>query len=522
MKKILFLALLLVFALAIAACGGSSTETPPPSNETTDTQPPPPPTDQGDAAGSETDALFTEDFTGEATQLIADVLANRTPVTITYANWNINEAQEMPMIEEFMRRFDFITVEVVHADAGSHIENLHAMSMAGTLPDVFAISQVPDMLATGFLRDILPYGQQFDDWHNVPAQALNVAEWRGRVFAMPFSSHFEGIIVNDDLWDAHNLPRIQMGFSLEQFLSDLRTITNIPNGIGGTNGEISWARGWLPHYFNNSFGAHTWDGQRLHLNSPEYIDTVNFLSTLRQESLVTDWGWITGEEMEVMNAGWMGDIVARGDMPFFYNGSWWFNWMTDMYNDGMNFRYVGLPGNTIALFPTFAGISVQSQNPAVAMLFLNWMAFGEDGLNYRLQLRDEGRGYADEYGNPITYSWGWMPATANESILHRFFAGEVPGMAETFAANMHNAVLNGEGVIPGNDMALHGGNTGLTVIIDGEAVENASVGEVIWSAIQGNINFADYADAVNEFANRQVDLMRDEINFMLDMMGFAE
>ena len=528
MKKFMCLVtLILIVAVAFTACGNNDDDTgagnetaPPSSNETTGNQ-----TETTPSADEEPeDDFITEDVTGVATQLISDVLAARTPVTITYANWNIMEPQEMPMIEEFMRRYDFITVEVLPAvdPDNSHIQNLHAWSMAGMLPDVFAVSQVPEMLATGFLRDIRPYGQQFDDWVNVPEISLRSAEWRGRIFAMPFSSHYTGFVVNDDLWDANNLPRLEIGFSLEQFLSDLRTITDIPNGIGGTTNWVEFARSWLPNYFNNNFGPHTWDGERLHLNSSEYIESINFVRTLRDESLVVQWGWLPDDVIEVLGAGWNHSLTMEGRMAAPIEGSWWMGWFTELYQDGLNLRYVGLPGNTVALTPTYAGISIQSQNPAVAMLFLNWMAFGEEGLTYRLDLRDNGRGNVDEDGNPITYSLGWMPATVNPTILRRFFDGEVPGIEEAMLANMHNAVIEGEAIIPGHVQALFSGNTGLTVVIDGELRENASVSDVVWSAVQGYINFADFADDVNEFANRQVQQMRDEINFMLDMMGFDE
>jgi len=527
----LFLVLLLVLALAFTACGGGNDN----DNDTNGTQADDQQAGQDDGQADITapddddeeqddaqEDFFEEDFTGEATQLIADVLAARTPVTITYANWNIAEPMEMLMVEEFMYRYDFITVEIVYTESGAHMENLQALSMAGNLPDVFAISRVPDMIASGFLRDILPYGQQFDDWVHVPAISLSAVQHRGRVFAMPFSTHYQGFVVNDALWDANNLPRLEIGFSLETLLHDLRVITDIPNGIGGTTDWIQFARGWLPNYFDNSFGPHTWDGERLQLNHPAYIEAINFTRQLREEGLVVSPGWLSEAEWDAFNAGWWFDVFSRGDMASMIEGSWWIGTWTNLYRQGMDVRFVGLPGGTVALTPTYAGISIQSENPAVAMHFLNWMAFGADGINHRIDLRDYGRGYTNDYGDPITYPLGFLPPTVNPQILRRYFDGEIPGIEEAMLANMHNAVIEGEAILPGHVQALFGGNTGLTVVVDGELVENATVSQVVTSAIQGNLNFADYADAINDFANTQVALMRDEINFMLDMMGLTE
>jgi hypothetical protein len=325
---------------------------------------------------------------------------------------------------------------------------------------------------------------------------------------MPFSTHYTGIVVNDDLWDRNNLPRLEIGFSLEQMLSDLRTITDIPNGIGGINSWVTFARGWLPTYFNPSFGPHTWNGSELNLNHPHYAASIDFVRTLREEGLVTAGDWLTFEQWDSYDAAWYVDVFDRGDMAMSLEGSWWVGTWRRWYQSGMNVRYVGMPGGVVALSPTYAGISSQSQNPAVAMLFLNWMAFGEEGILHRLYLRDE-----------QNVALGFMPPTVNPVILDRYFEGEIPGIREAMLHNMHNAVIEGEAILPGHVMALFSGNTGLTVTINGQPVENATVSQVVDSAQQGHINWADVSDAINNFANSQVQLMLAEINFMLDAMG---
>jgi hypothetical protein len=132
-------------------------------------------------------------------------------------------------------------------------------------------------------------------------------------------------------------------------------------------------------------------------------------------------------------------------------------------------------------------------------------------------LRDEGLGDLDDEGEPITYGFGMLPATTNQSFLDRYFYGEIPGLAQGLART-HYSVMEGEGIVPGHVQGLFSGNTGLTVVIDGQTVENATTSQVITSAVQGYINFADVADQLTEFANTHVQAMTNEINFMLDAM----
>ena len=521
-QKRLFSSLLFILALSVAlvACGGGN------NNNTADTgNNAQPPTGGGatttEPSGTDEPDIYDLDVTDEAQQLITDVLANRTPTTITYASWNIAQPQEIPMIEEYMERFDFITVEVVHIEEDDHMGSLQALAMAQQLPDAFLVSVVPEMMATGFLQDILPYGQQFEEWANIPRIALEAATYRGRVFGLPFSSYFEGMVVNDALWDANNLPRLEVGFSLEQLLNDLRVITDIGAGIGGISPWIQYSRGWLPNYFNNAFGPHGWDGERLNVNHPAYAQSIEFIRTLRAEGLVTDSDWLTEEQWASYDAGWWYDVFARGNMPVMNEGSWWIGTWTHLYNEGMPVRFVGLPGGTVVYRPVYAGISVQSQNPAVAMHFLNWMAFGDAGIEHRLDLRDFGRGEVDDDGNPILYPLGTLPPTTNSTLLRRFFDGEIPGIEEGLA-RVHESVIEGETIVPGHVPGLFNGNTGLTVVSNGETIENASVHTVFNSIIEGNTAFADVAADLDAFANSQVQQMLSEINFMLDMMGLTE
>lgn len=430
-------------------------------------------------------------------------LAAEEPVTLRYVAWNVSteedeENLERRMIAAYMEQNPNIKIEVVeNVDFDEdYMASLRNLAASGSLPDIIMVSEVPVMMADGYLMDIRGIAEKDEEWAMIPKGIEAATHFGNGIYTVPSALFSYGFFVNDDLFDAANIDHIEVGFEWEQMLAAIKALTDPGNQVLGMS-EVTYFPDWIPHYLNDALGHSTWDGEQFHLDSPEFIQGIQWCKDIVTGRYSFDS--LTLEQQAAMNAEWYGDVWAQGKMAITYDATYSLPDYEDTA-DYINSRFVGMPGNKNIVIPDFVGVSMTSEHPQEAFDFIKYMTFGKEGFMERIRLRDE-EGFILET----------LPFNVDPELLAAYFDGAFPGMEEAYAT-MDNALVEGETVIPAYVQAMYEGLTGISVELDGETIENAAVRDVINACIYGNLNIADYAGQLNRLANEAVQAAKAQID----------
>lgn len=434
--------------------------------------------------------------------LMAWTATAQEPVVLRYVAWNVSteddsENMERLMIAEYMSRNPHITIEVVeNVDFDDdYMQSLRTLAAAGELPDIIMVSEVPVLMADGFLMDISQYAKADAEWANIPAGIEAATHFGQGIYTVPSALFAYGFFVNDDLFDAKNMDRMEVGFTWEQMLLAIKALSDPSENVFGLN-EVTYFPDWIPHYLNDQLGHSTWDGERFNLDSPEFIQGIQWCRELVSGRYTVDSH--SEEELAALNAEWYGDLWVQSKLAISYDATYSLPDYEDTA-DYINARYVGMPGNKNIVIPDFVGVASTSKYPQEAFDFIKFMTFGKEGFMQRIALRDEQDLLMET-----------LPYNSDAELLAAYFAGAFPGMEEAYAT-MDRTLVEGETVIPGYVQAIYSGLTGISVELNDEVIENATVRDVINACIYGNLNIADYAAQLNRIANETVQTAKAEI-----------
>jgi multiple sugar transport system substrate-binding protein len=403
------------------------------------------------------------------------------------------------MIERFMLDNPHILIEVVETvDYDNFLQSLHGLAAQGNLPDLIALSDMPEVLAGGFLMDISSLALADPEWRNIPA---NVADTLGRggIFAIPFGLYAYGFYVNDEMFDNAGIERLQVGFSFAEMMEAVKALTDPGNGMIGLS-DIDFFPDWIPYYLSDYLGHYTWDGTRFNFDSPEFIQGVEWCAELIKGRYTLSA--FDDDDWEAMNAGWFGDLWQDGRLALAFEPTWWmgyFEWTAGW----MESRFIGMPGNKNIVIPDYLGISAHTQNPQAVYDFAKWMSFGSEGFLHRIELRD--------FHNIELET---LPPTADQRVWDAFLAGMMGDYRLVFA-DINNAAVDGEMSIPGFGSAIYDTPTGIPAELWGIKIEDATVKQVIYSAMFGHIDITEHVNTLNDTANERAAQAQAEIEAFL-------
>jgi multiple sugar transport system substrate-binding protein len=417
MKKMLSLFIIMLFAFVLVACGEATTTT------------------------NLTSAITTEGLTttvDEQTTLTTTTSGVPTTATtkpdvinLSYADWGNDEINQI-LIDAFMVKYPHINVELRTDIGGSGAEftgNLLNALVAGLLPDVFAIDNVPTGYYNGMLMDVSEY------WDNDPDTDLvydNIAATGvfgdGKRYALPSFQFVKGIYINITLLESYNIPLPDKDWDYNEFIALAREIRQVGKndyvyGISPWYGQLDFET-TFPMQDDADVGYNTWDGTQFNFTSQAWIDAYNLKLALMQERVVADY---TEEELLII-----GDIWPwyEGLVGLAIDGSWNMWMIEEMYSkNGIEVGFWPYPGGAAGQFPPtildYLCVSSLTQFPEEAYLLAKWMSFGEEGWLLRLdEMKARGDLYLDRY--PIAdYPEVW--AEAND------FSYFIEGLAENLA-----------------------------------------------------------------------------------------
>ncbi|PKK94830.1 MAG: hypothetical protein CVV60_04450 [Tenericutes bacterium HGW-Tenericutes-5] len=420
MKKLFSLIIFVLLVFSVVACGvETTTQTTTAETTSTTTQSTNSSTTQTSTSTTVTTTSTQPTTTGEPEE-----------ITLSYADWGNQEINQV-LIDAFMEQYPNITVELRTDIGGSGAEftgNLINAMVAGVLPDVFAIDNVPTGYYNGMLLDVSQYWDNDPDTQLVYDNIANTGIFGDKRYAIPSFQFVKGIYINISLFEAYNIDLPEKDWNYSEFIALAREIRQAGRndyvyGIDPWYGQLDFET-TFPMQDDASIGYNTWDGTRFNFTSQAWIDAYNLKLDLMEERVVANY---TEEELEII-----GDIWPwfEGLVGLKIDGSWNM-WMIDeMYeSNGLEVGFWPYPGGSAGQFPPtildFLVVSSLTDYPEEAYLLAKWMSFGKEGWLLRLDaMKERGDLYLDRY--PIAdYPEVWDDIT--------YFSYYVEGLAENIA-----------------------------------------------------------------------------------------
>ncbi len=420
MKKIVLGFFTLLMFIAVLGCGQTSTTTTSSSSGSTTT------TSSGNGSSTSTSSTSTTTTTSKTfAPTFWDADANgiedwtETPITLTYSTWQHTSTDivtiESLMLQEFMRRYPNITVEIQIMGASSEEwdANFVAASESGTLPDVFLVNRIASFLPYNILADITEFYVNDPDTDYLFESVQQLGMYKGVRYAIPTFIYPTMWIVNLDILEAAGVGIPGYDWTVEQMLAIAQATTNETTHIIGLYGADFFNRE-LPKVLKlrnatnpqelavaQAWQSYSFDGHQFHFDDPVFLSAMTMLRA------AVDGGYCVDMLSEATLEEWYLDPTF---VPT-YNGkvAMWrtASWAAKDHFDEMLFNWDIYPGpsgitggNT-----DIAGISSTCQNKAAAYQLLKWMSYSEEGLLARYQIYED---YADQvyisannYGYPV-------------------------------------------------------------------------------------------------------------------------
>ncbi|MFA7106171.1 MAG: hypothetical protein WC154_02620 [Candidatus Izemoplasmatales bacterium] len=372
MKKILVLIVLMCFSIVLIGCSETTTTT----LTTTESQ-------------TTTTTTTVRESSSTTTQ---GTVAKE--ISLSYADWADPEINQM-LIDAFMVKYPHIEVSLrkdITGTGGAFTNNLLNAQAAQTLPDVFAIDNVPTGLYNGMIREITEY------WDNDPETDLvydNIADtavYDGKRYALPSFQFIKGIGMNLTIFDKYNIPIPDKDWTYEEMIAIAREIrlagkADYVYGIDGLEGVGLDFELIFPTMDAVDVGYNTWDGTQFNFTSQAWIDAFNLELDLIAENVLAAY---TEEELAIIGDGWP---WVEGYAGMKIEGTYNFGYVESMFNNGFEFGFWPYPGGEAGQFPPtiidYAVVSSQTDYPEEAYLLAKWMTFGKEGWMLRLDAMHE-------------------------------------------------------------------------------------------------------------------------------------
>lgn len=472
--KFVNLAIVVVLALGLAACGGQATPAPTtapaqPQEAATPTPPPPAPT--------ATPAPPAETPT-EAPPAAA-------PVTLRYANWNLGTEEEnniqRQMVKAYTDMHPNVTVEFVDMSGeGGWDAILTGYAAKGALPDVFMANNVPLYVKNGWLADLTDKVKDDPDWQDVPQVLKDAFTYSGKVMGLPAAQFIMGYFVNKELFDAANLDAPEYGVSVDDFFNATTSLTNVQKGVLGLD-EMEFIMGWYPSTQDPNLGWFSFDGEKMNYNSAAFKAGVAKAGEMRPHT----WQGLTDEQRTAFKSQGPWELFLNQEAGVRWEGGWALPGFVQ--NADFEWDFVGIPGGNQALVADVIVVSKTASDLDAAYDFAKWMTFSKEAYAKEAELA-RAAGAAPK-----------MPVSVDEDsiALYKSFVDK-PGVMQALN-NLDSSLIESLAkIVPGYINARWEGKPGIDIGDD----KDVNMWYMFNFANDGKFKYEDYAAKLEEFANR--------------------
>ena len=185
--------------------------------------------------------------------------------------------------EAFNKKNPNIEVKVVATPFAQYYEKLGTQIATNSAYDVMMISgsYFENVVKQGGFMDLTDLikrdGLDFSQYTTEKANS----EWEGRIYALPYELDIQALFYNKDLFDAANVPYPTEDWTWEDLLDAAQKLTRV------VDGKQTWGfyadnlyPSWVSFIGQNNGSVFAEDGRTPTLNTPEVIETLQFLRDL--------------------------------------------------------------------------------------------------------------------------------------------------------------------------------------------------------------------------------------------------
>lgn len=285
--------------------------------------------------------------------------AEAEPIELRYTDWDSVDRWETlrkPAAEAFMEQHQNVTVKyeaVPSGGAQSYNEKILTDIAAGTPADVFMIDmgQLPKFTGEDALLNLMPYlrrstvaGGAMADFNDHILDIWTTDD--NYLAAIPHDNTMIVMFYNKQLFDEAGVAYPDpLDWTWEEYAEKARALTKDTDGDGkvdqwGTH-FMNWLPGFIPFIWMNGGDVTSEDGKQVlgYLNSPETMDAIDFLVSLREEGVSP-----STDAIDAFGGTW--GVFSSGKIGMWFNGTW----MSFGFQDAGIYEDVG-----VAMLPHPAG-----------------------------------------------------------------------------------------------------------------------------------------------------------------------
>ena len=268
--------------------------------------------------------------------------------------------------------------------------------MSGTIPDVFAIDNVPTAILHGLAYDIAELWNNDPETEKVYPEIAKTGIYGDVRYAAPSYQFVRGILINTTLLEEAGEPLPYLDWTYDEMIALARKFTDPSKHMYGFNGGLNFDA-TIPALDNPDYGYHSWDGEKFNFTDELWIKGLRLNRQLVEEGIVEA---MTAEEKEALFGQADAWPFIEGHALMSINGSWDVPYVIEQFKGaGYDMSFYPYPGGKagqrIPVVLDFMCVSSQTTYPEEAYLLLKWMSFGEEGWKARLEIMEE-------LGEPVT------------------------------------------------------------------------------------------------------------------------
>lgn len=407
------------------------------------------------------------------------------PVTLRYANWNLGTAEEnniqRQMVKAYTDMNPNVTIEFVDMSGeGGWDAILTAYAAKGELPDVFMANNVPLYVQNGWLADLSNYVKDDADYKDVPKVLQEMFSYGGKVYGVPAAQFVMGYFVNKSLYEKANLDAPAYGFSVDDFMTAVTSLNDVPKGILGLD-EMEFVEGWYAHTQDPNLKWFSYDGQKLNYNSAAFKAAIAKTGELKPYT----WQGLTDAQKK--------NFKSAGPWEMFLNQEvgmrWDASWAVPDYVQKATFDwdFAGIPGGGQALVADVMVVSKTAKNADEAYKFMKWMTFSKEAYKKEVELA---RAMKSAPKMPVSVD-------ADSIALYKEFVTK-PGILAALE-NLDNSLIESMAkIVPGYINARWEGKPGIDIGTD----KDVNMWYMFNFANEGRFKYEDYSAKLEEFANK--------------------
>jgi len=264
-----------------------------------------------------------------------------------------------------------------------YAQKILVMVGGGNAPDVMWISDsiIVNYAKNNGLVDLTPYDGKYFNSKDFDQNLLSSYKVDGKIYALPADSSTMALFINKDLFKKYNVEIPTGSLSWDELRAIAKKLTvkeENQYGFALEYGTGSFCSGVFPFLMQNKAKLLSDDGTKSTFNSPEVIETFNFL----RDMMVTDKSSPSVSGKSKISAD---ELFKSGKLAMLWGGTW--NLSTIFPEVNFNYDIVELPHKQQQASIAYSGgfsVTQSTKNPDEAVKFMSWFA-GEEGQKIRCE-----------------------------------------------------------------------------------------------------------------------------------------